>query len=63
MLLFIVILLGVCVISGGLFIWIELSITNDRLRWLEERLTKLEKDAIKVTFKPNPKQFDLGGHK
>jgi hypothetical protein len=38
----------------------ELSIENDRLRWLEERLTKLEKDAVKVTFqpKPNPKQFD-----
>jgi hypothetical protein len=38
----------------------ELSITNDRLLWLEERLTKLEKDAVKITFtsKPNPKQFD-----
>jgi hypothetical protein len=30
----------------------ELSITNDRLRWLEERLTRLEKDAVKVTFTP-----------
>jgi hypothetical protein len=29
----------------------ELSITNDRLRWLEERLTQLEKDAIKIKFK------------
>lgn len=27
---------------------------------LDERLTKLEKDAVKITFtgKPNPKQFD-----
>jgi hypothetical protein len=60
MLLFITILLVVAVVSGGIFIWTEIGITNDRLRWLEERLTKLEKDAVKVTFtpKPNPKQFD-----
>ena len=73
MLLFVVILLSVCVISGVVVIWMELSITNDRLQWLEERLTKLEKDAVKVTFKSNddnviihpqvklksnPKQFD-----
>ena len=59
MMLFAVILLGVCVISGVVVIWMELSITNDRLRWLEERLGKLEKDAVKITFqsKPNPKQF------
>lgn len=58
--LFITILLVVAVVSGGIFIWTEIGITNDRLRWLEERLTKLEKDAVKVTFtgKPNPKQFD-----
>jgi len=24
---------------------------GDRLRWLEERLTQLEKDAIKIKFK------------
>jgi hypothetical protein len=38
----------------------EFSITNNRLESLEERLSKLEKDAVKVTFtkKPNPKQFD-----
>ena len=73
MLLFVVILLSVCVISGVVVIWMELSITNDRLQWLEERLIKLEKDAVKVTFsnvndkvivhpqvklKSNPKQFD-----
>ena len=71
--LFITILLVVTVVSGGIFIWTEIGITNDRLRWLEERLTKLEKDAVKVTFtsvndkvivhpqvklKSNPKQFD-----
>jgi len=58
--LFITILLVVSVVSGGIFIWTEIGITNDRLRWLEERLTKLEKDAVKITFtpKPNPKQFD-----
>ena len=60
MLLFVVILLGIIIIPGTIFIWTEIGITNDRLRWLEERLTKLEKDAVKITFtgKPNPKQFD-----
>jgi hypothetical protein len=58
--LFITILLVVTVVSGGIFMWTEIGITNDRLRWLEERLTKLEKDAVKITFIPksNPKQFD-----
>jgi hypothetical protein len=60
MLLFFLLLLGVFTLSGAIVFWMELSITNDRLRWLQERLDKLEKDAIKVTFtgKPNPKQFD-----
>ena len=54
------ILLFIITISSMAYFWLELSITNDRLRWLEERLTKLEKDAVKITFtgKPNPKQFD-----
>ena len=58
--LFGIILLSVGLVSGGIFLWMEIGITNDRLRWLEERLTKLEKDAVKITFtpKPNPKQFD-----
>ena len=58
--LFGIILLSVGLVSGGIFLWVEIGITNDRLRWLEERLTKLEKDAVKITFtpKPNPKQFD-----
>ena len=33
---------------------------EETIEELEDRLTKLEKDAVKVTFtgKPNPKQFD-----
>lgn len=50
--LFAVILLAIAVVFAGIFIWMEIGITNDRLRWLEERLTKLEKDAVKVTFTP-----------
>jgi hypothetical protein len=50
--LFVVILLVIfVVVPGVIFFKMELSITNDRLRWLEERLTQLEKDAIKVKFK------------
>ena len=60
MILFFLILGTICTVSGVIVFWMELSITNDRLRWLEERLTRLEKDAVKITFtgKPNPKQFD-----
>ena len=50
-----VILFGVIVISGSIFFWTEIGITNDRLRWLEERLTKLEKDAVKITFTGEPR--------
>ena len=59
MLLFVVIILVITVVSGAIVLWMEIGITNDRLQWLEERLTKLEKDAVKITFqpKPNPKQF------
>jgi hypothetical protein len=59
--LFVVILLVIFVIVPGvIFFRMEMGITNDRIQWLEERLTKLEKDAVKITFqpKPNPKQFD-----
>jgi len=33
---------------------------NEQIEDLDERLIKLEKDAVKITFtsKPNPKQFD-----
>ena len=44
------ILLAFVVFSASIFLWVELSITNDRIIWLEERLTKLEKDAVKITF-------------
>jgi hypothetical protein len=52
MLLITLILLGITIIPLAIFVWMEIGITNDRLRWLEERLTKLEKDAVKVTFTP-----------
>ena len=60
MLLLLIILIGVCTLSGAVAVWMELSIINNTLTWLEERLDKLQKDAVKVTFtgKPNPKQFD-----
>jgi hypothetical protein len=48
--LFGIILLSVGIVSVDIFLWMEIGITNDRLRWLEERLSKLEKDAVKVTF-------------
>ena len=60
MMLFVVILLVIfVVVPGVIFFKMEIDMTNDRLRWLEERLTKLEKDAVKITFtgKSNPKQF------
>lgn len=52
--LFAIILLGIIVVSGAIVVWMEMGITNDRLRWLEERLIKLEKDAVKVTFTEEP---------
>ena len=59
--LFVVILLVIFVIVPGvIFFWTEIGMTNDRLRWLEERLTKLEKDAVKVTFTP---PFSTGDEK
>lgn len=45
------ILLFIITISSMAYLWFELSIMGDRLRWLEERLTQLEKDAIKIKFK------------
>ena len=52
MLLITLILLGITIIPLAIFVWMEIGITNDRIRWLEERLTKLEKDAVKITFTP-----------
>lgn len=58
MILFFLLLFGVFTLSGAIVFWMELSITNDRVIWLQERLTKLEKDAVKVTFTP---PFSTGG--
>lgn len=73
MILFFLLLLGIFTLSGAIIVWTEMGITNDRVIWLQERLTKLEKDAVKVTFtsvddkvivhpqvklKSNLKQFD-----
>ena len=56
MMLFVVILLVIfVVVPGVIFFKMEIGITNDRLRWLEERLTKLEKDAVKITFTGEPR--------
>ncbi len=55
------VILFVVILLIGIVFWTEkISLTNDSLLLLEERLTKLEKDAVKITFqsKPNPKQFD-----
>ena len=60
MILFFLLLLGVFTLSGAIVLWMEIGITNDRLRWLEERLTKLEKDAVKITFAP---PFAIGDDK
>jgi hypothetical protein len=54
--LFGIILLSVGLVLVDIFLWMEIGITNDRLRWLEERLTKLEKDAVKITFTGEPKK-------
>jgi hypothetical protein len=55
-----IILLGIGLASAVIVFWMELSVTNDKVEFLSQRLYKLEKDAVKVTFtsKPNPKQFD-----
>jgi hypothetical protein len=53
-----IILLGIGLLSGVVVFWMELSITNDRIQFLDERLTRLEKDAVKVTF---TSPFSTGG--
>lgn len=60
MILFFLLLLGVFTLSGAIVVWMEIGITNDRVIWLQERLTKLEKDAVKVTFTP---PFSTGDEK
>ena len=54
MIIFGIILLGVGFVSAVIVFWMELSITNDRVEFLSQRLYKLEKDAVKVTFTGEP---------
>ena len=54
MLLLLIIIIGLCTVSGAIVVWMELSVVNDSLMWLEERLDKLEKDAVKITFSEPP---------
>jgi hypothetical protein len=53
--LFGIILLAIGVALCAFFFWFELLITNDRIQFLEDRLFKLEKDAVKITFSPKSK--------
>jgi hypothetical protein len=50
MILFFLILIVIFSVSTAIVLWMELSVTSSTVDWLEERLTKLEKDATKVTF-------------
>lgn len=52
------VLLIIFTISAVAYLWFELSITSDRVEWLSERLYKLEKDAVKVTFTPPFTTYD-----
>jgi hypothetical protein len=39
---------------AAFWIWFELSVINDKVEFLSQRLNKLEKDAVKVTFTDVP---------
>lgn len=54
MILIFLILIAIFSISATIILWMELSITSNTVDWLEERLTKLEKDAVKITFNEPP---------
>jgi len=53
MLTFTLISLGIGA-SAAFWIWFELSIMKDKIEFLSQRLYKLEKDAVKVTFTGEP---------
>lgn len=53
------VLLIIFTISAVAYLWFELSITSDRVEWLSERLYKLEKDAVKVTFTGEPEYHGM----
>ena len=50
MLTFGIILLAIGFASAVFVLWFELSITKDKVEFLSQRLYKLEKDAVKITF-------------
>lgn len=54
MITFAIILLGVGLVSSVIVFWMELSVTNDKVEFLSQRLYKLEKDAVKVIFTGEP---------
>lgn len=64
--LFVVILLCIVAVSGAAVLWMELSIMKDQIVWssqkifdLNNRLNKLEKDAVKVTFTGEPQYYGM----
>ena len=59
--MFTIVAISVILLIGIIFWTEKISLTNDSLLLLEERLTKLEKDAVKITFqsKPNPNRYSL----
>ena len=54
MILFFLILIAIFSVSTTIVFWMELSILSNTVDWLDERLCKLEKDAVKVTFNEPP---------
>ena len=42
--------------SAAFWIWFELSIMKDKIEFLSQRLYKLEKDAVKITFTDDNKK-------
>ena len=62
--LFVIILLGVGLVSSVIVFWMELSITNEKVEFLSQRLYKLEKDAVKITFSEplSPKEENVSSN-
>ena len=59
MILFFLILIAIFSVSTMIVLWMELSVISSTVDWLEERLTKLEKDATKVTFTGEPQYYGM----
>jgi hypothetical protein len=67
--LFSIILLFIGTISGGVVLYLELSLMNGRIEYLEQRVIqldlryrKLERDAVKVTFTGEPVDIKNDGN-